>query len=392
MGAMEGSTSDGVTASTSVLAVGHGDAARTKAALQRRRRRLAVGLWLCLVAAQAIASVTLTLPYYELAPGSARQLNDLISVPKDLRYPPRGEFLLTTVALDKVHPLDAIRGWLDPDIDVVPERDILGPTPPKNFTQQGVQEMDESKQTAEVVALRRIGSPITESGAGALIVSVQKKAPADGHLLPGDVVTAVDGKTIHLRDDLVSAIAPHKFGDVVKLTATTGDQPSRIETLTLGGSSADKSQCSASSALTGKGCMGVTLTTKSHAFDGPLLKQVAIDTPGIGGPSAGLAFTLALIDELRPGELTGGRKIAVTGTINLDETVGDVGGVVQKTAAVRRSGAEVFLVPPEEYKVAKAHAGKHLQVIEVRTLDDALAALGRLGGDVSGLVRPAGAH
>ena len=128
------------------------------------------------------------------------------------------------------------------------------------------------------------------------------------------------------------------------------------------------------------------LHVESHRFDEPI--KVSIDSRGIGGPSAGLAFTLAIIDELRPGELTGGQKVAVTGTIDLDGRVGDVGGVVQKTAAVRAAGAKYFLVPPGEYNDAKAHAGKHLKVIKVATLDEALQALGALGGDVKDIGPP----
>jgi PDZ domain-containing protein len=126
-------------------------------------------------------------------------------------------------------------------------------------------------------------------------------------------------------------------------------------------------------------CLGVQLGTKNHSFDYPF--EVKIETDRVGGPSAGLAFTLALIDELTPGELTGGRNVAVTGTIDVDGTVGDVGGVVQKTAAVRRAHATLFLVPPGEYPEARKHAGKHLKVVQVTTLTDALAALRANGGD-----------
>ena len=124
----------------------------------------------------------------------------------------------------------------------------------------------------------------------------------------------------------------------------------------------------------------MALGTKAHKFDYPF--DVKIDTSGIGGPSAGLAFTLALIDDLTPGELTGGRDVAVTGTIDVNGTVGEVGGVVQKTAAVRKAKATLFLVPPGEYADAAKHAGKHLKVVKVSTLKDALAALGANGGDV----------
>src|SRR5207249_3909047 len=115
---------------------------------------------------------------------------------------------------------------------------------------------------------------------------------------------------------------------------------------------------------------------------------VSIDSGAVGGPSAGLAFTLELIDSLTPGELTGGRKVAVTGTIESDGTVGPVGGVMQKTAAVRSAGAKYFLVPPDEFDAAKAHAGHNLQVIKVETLEQALDALVSIGGDVTALGPP----
>ena len=109
--------------------------------------------------------------------------------------------------------------------------------------------------------------------------------------------------------------------------------------------------------------------------------DVNINVGDIGGPSAGLALTLGLIDALSTGDLTGGHPVAATGTINLDGTVGDVGGVAQKTVAVRKAGAQVFLVPPQEYATAKDEAGS-MKIYSVSTLaggprDPALARRGR---------------
>jgi PDZ domain-containing protein len=99
----------------------------------------------------------------------------------------------------------------------------------------------------------------------------------------------------------------------------------------------------------------------------------------VSGPSAGLAFTLAIIDQLTPGSLTGGKKVAVTGAINDDGTVGPVGGVKQKAITARRAGAELMLVPSFEYKDARLRAG-NMKVVAVDTVDDALRALERAGG------------
>jgi PDZ domain-containing protein len=127
----------------------------------------------------------------------------------------------------------------------------------------------------------------------------------------------------------------------------------------------------------------VSAATKEQKFDLPF--GISINAGPIGGPSAGLAFTLGVIDALGNGSLTGGHLVAATGTIDLDGVVGPVGGVVQKTVAVRDAGAEVFLVPTDEYQEAVRHAGSHLRIVRVATLAAALLALQQLGGDLSAL-------
>jgi PDZ domain-containing protein len=113
--------------------------------------------------------------------------------------------------------------------------------------------------------------------------------------------------------------------------------------------------------------------------------EVDIDSGGIGGPSAGLAFTLTVIDELTPGELTGGNEVAVTGEIEIDGRVGAIGGLVSKTSAVKQRGAKIFIVPsaqgPENIAAARAVAGDDLTIVPVDNLEQALAALAEFGGN-----------
>lgn len=319
-----------------------------------------------------LGAMQINLPYYALAPGDARQVNDLIRVPKDRSFPPRGEVLLSTVSLSRVNALEAFFGWLDSDVDVLPEDLILGTTPRKDFTQQNLQEMDTSKQLAAVVALRRLGYTVAEQGKGGLVVQVEKGTPAHGRLAQGDVVTGIDGRPTLLSQEVVEGIRLHAPGEPVRLDVLGVKGTTRVEEITLG-----------RRPDSGEGYLGVVLNTKEQKFDFPF--DVVIDSGTIGGPSAGLAFTLGVLDRLSMGELTGGRKVAATGTIDVDGHVGDVGGVVQKTAAVRAAGAQVFFVPVAEYDAAVAHAGPKLEVVKVDTLDDAIAALARLGGDVSAL-------
>jgi nucleotide-binding universal stress UspA family protein len=124
----------------------------------------------------------------------------------------------------------------------------------------------------------------------------------------------------------------------------------------------------------------IALAVALHHVGTSLPVRARIDSGHVVGPSAGLAFTLALLDRLTPGDLTGGRPVAVTGTIALDGTVGPVGAVGQKVASARRAGAEVMLVPRSAYTAALRNRGT-MQVIPVGTLAEALAALARLGGD-----------
>src|SRR5690606_26969751 len=109
----------------------------------------------------------------------------------------------------------------------------------------------------------------------------------------------------------------------------------------------------------------------------------------VGGPSAGLAFTLAIIDQLTAGDLAGGADVAVTGTMSSDGTVGPVGGTAQKAAAVRAEGLDLFIVPTADYEAARSRAGDDLEVVPVDSIDEALAVLGEWGGNVDDLP-PAG--
>jgi Lon-like protease len=128
-----------------------------------------------------------------------------------------------------------------------------------------------------------------------------------------------------------------------------------------------------------RGYLGVEVETYQR-FSYPF--PVSIDTSEIGGPSAGLAMALTIVDKLSNGRVTGGRTVAATGTIDPRGAVGQVGGVTQKTVAVERAGATVFLVPPGQYATAKSKASPSLHVYQVATLDQALSVLRRLGGRI----------
>ncbi|HEX3621401.1 MAG TPA: PDZ domain-containing protein [Acidimicrobiales bacterium] len=302
------------------------------------------------------------LPYDTLAPGGARAVNSVIAVNGHATYPPQGKVFYVTVSVrEQVNPYEALAGWLDPSVDVLPETQIRGTVPPDQYQRQNVEAMADSKTTAEVLALREIG--ITDLGVGAEVVEVQAGLPAEAVLKPNDVIVAIDGKPVTNSSSAVTAIQAHAPGDHLKMQIRRGDAaPTDVEAVLGQGDP-------------GKPLLGVRLSTKIKLpFD------INIDSGQVVGPSAGLAYGLELLDLLTPGELTGGSSVAATGELMSDGTVGPIGGIAQKTVTVRRAGVKVFLVPKENEAEARAHAGSKLKILGVGSFDDALKVLGSLDG------------
>ena len=315
----------------------------------------------------AIAAAFVRLPYETVGPGSARQVNDLISVKGTKMYPPEGKLFYATVSVrDDVSPYEVIRAWLDPNIDLMSSDDVRGSISPERFRQINIEAMATSKEAAEVVALERSLGIRAATGKGALVTHVAPEFPAAKVLKTNDLIVAVDGAPVELADDAVAAIRAHRSGDRVVLHIVRGERaPFDVETTVR--------------AEGGRVRLGVQIETKDFKIDSPI--DITIDSGRVVGPSAGLAYALELIDILTPGELTGGTTVAATGELaSLSGEVGEIGGVAQKAVTVQRAGAEVFLVPRGNYAEAKAHAPKSLKVIAVDTIDDALRALGNLEG------------
>jgi PDZ domain-containing protein len=312
----------------------------------------------------------------------------LITVDASHRHPVQGDVMLSTVALDTaVDPLRLFEAWLQPNVDIVSRQDITQGQTPQQFATESTAEMDRSEQTAVVVALRRLGYPIKEHGDGALVTGVAPQTPADRHLQAGDVIVAAGGKPVSLVQDLTAAIHAQTPGGSITLTYDRPRVGRRTDTLELISCPTDVCGPAGNKVP----FLGISLQTNHDHFDPPPFK-VNIGINGVGGPSAGLAFTLGLLDELTTGNLTGGHKVASTGTIGLDETIGPIGGIALKTVAVARSGADVFLVPKDDptggaqYSAAVAAAkGHRLRVIAVGNLNDVLNALRSIGGNLQGI-------
>jgi len=310
-----------------------------------------------------------------LKPGRARRVDDRVSIDRSRVYEPVGRILFTTVAIDdKVTILEWLDAERDPRQRLIPRDLVFGTRSTSENRARNLQMMQVSKETAVLVAFQHLGVDVIDES-GVNFAEVISDGPSAGILQVGDVIVAIDGSPITDFDSLRAVLDSHVPGDRITLTLednTTFDQ--RDETITLGAHPDDPNR-----PFIGIGTVGIRAVQTQLPFD------VSIDSGEIGGPSAGLAFTLSIIDLLTPGELTGGGRVAVTGTISLDETVGDVGGAEQKAVGARQSGAELFIVPEGEVADAEKGAGD-MPVVGVATLDDALAALASLGGQTTDLV------
>jgi PDZ domain-containing protein len=275
------------------------------------------------------------------------------------------------------------------DDQVVPTGELVGGgIPASELTAQGYLEMAQAQAAAKTAALRRLGFHITEHDSGAVIAGVASDTPAAGVLKVAQVITAVNGTATPTVCDFVRQLAT--LGPGQSVTLSVDQDHFSADGVPVSGSSVKRTLRLAKrppgvAADTGcgirpsSGFLGLSVqTAQDFAYPFP----ITIDTAGIGGPSAGLAMTLGLINTLSGGHLTGGRTVAATGTIDEFGNVGDVGGVAQKTIAVERAGATVFLVPPPELAVAKSKADASLHVYAVSTLAQALSVLHKLGGDV----------
>jgi PDZ domain-containing protein len=235
------------------------------------------------------------------------------------------------------------------------------------------QDMLTSEQIAEALALRELGYAVGEKDAGAVLVEVVGgTAAASAGLACNDVVTAVNDTPIATSAQLQAAIQSYKPGTVVTLAVDrpsgSGDVKSLHLRVRLGRTRSSHNKVVA--------FLGVFSETDA-SFVLPF--PIRVDVGDIGGPSAGLALTLGIIDALGGGDLTGGHAVAATGEIEPDGSVFDVGGVAQKTVAVRRAGAQIFLVPTQEVAVARKSAGS-MKVMGVSDLSQAVSDLEALGG------------
>ena len=300
---------------------------------------------------------------YIFLPDKAHPVAPLVTV-RGGHDPAQGGIYFVDVIVRKATILEKLFGGLHNGADLYPASAV---NPPGVGDQQrrriDLQDMQHSQQVAAAVALRAAGKHVVLRSTGALVDQVAAGVPADGKLEPDDVITAVDGKPVRDRGDLTAVMATRKIGQTVAMTVRRGKQTlvERMRTVTSGGKSP-------------RAIVGIVV---ENALDIHLPFPVSIDAGGVGGPSAGLAFALEVLQQLGR-NVVHGHKIAATGEIFPDGSVGPIGGIKQKTIGAREAGVDAFLVPAgENAQDARKYAGG-LRIIPVESFPQALRALATL--------------
>jgi PDZ domain-containing protein len=325
-----------------------------------RRYRPTKLIFLIPVLALAYVGYVVRLPYFVVGPGPASDVEPLIHIQGHTTYQSNGHLLLTAVSFYQPNVYEAFGAWLSPSEAVVPEHDILAPgQTQQQENRQALAQMLNSQIDAEIVALTRFAGYPKDHGTGVLVENVGDGTPAAARLSPGDVIVKVNGQTATGVDQVSRAIRSAGVGRPVHFTILSGGKTQDVAVAPIMVPNVDHP------------IIGVNLVEN-------LPFSITINSDGIGGPSAGLMWTLGLIDVLTPGDLTGGRTIAGTGTIALDGTVGPIGGIEQKVVAAERAGAKVFFAPSSEAPAARAVVHGMI-VVPVKTLQDALTYLGLHG-------------
>lgn len=316
-----------------------------------------------------------------------------LNLPAGRAAPIEGSIMLVDVFEGKPSPWQFLLyklGWLkslDNGSELLPNAAVLGPGTAGQLDCQNTEQAVQATSAAPVAALRQLGYTVKESDLGVQIDAVVPGTPAAAAGLKcDDLVTAVNGHPVQTAAQLTSSLHGLTPGTTVRLTVSrqSGNSPARVLVLPV--------RLGPTPAIDGaapkpkQGFIGVqTETRTSYQYPFPVDIQVG----SIGGPSDGLALALGLIDALDHGRLTGGLKVAATGEIDTQGHVITIGGAAQKAVAVRHAGAQVFLVPVQNYAAAKSEAG-NLKVFAVSTLSQALDDLHSLGGQVPAPVAAGG--
>lgn len=346
--------------------------AAPKRSRQWGKGKIAGVVVLVLLLIALLAGMLIRVPYVILRPGPAPNTlgefdnQKILNITGAKTYPTSGALHFTTVS-EYGGPGDqpTLLQWLiaktQSDAQIYKQSDVYAP----NTTQHQVQiqnqiDMVSSQDIAEMMAARQAGYKVPEK---VLVGIVEAGKPASNVLKAGDQIVRVNGTAVSGMTQMMSMMSKVKIGDVVNLGIVRSGKNLNEKIATVG--------------YQGRAIMGIQLTPK---YDMPF--QVKVSVGDVGGPSAGMMFTLAMYDELTPGALTGGKNIAGTGEMNIDGSIGAIGGIREKVVGAKNAGAKYFLAPAgDNCNELKGHVPSGLKVYSVGTISQSISTVKAIASD-----------
>ncbi len=300
---------------------------------------------------------------YIFLPDKAHPVAPLVKVAGGHDPAGTGGIYYVDVIVRKATLLEQLLGGLHSGADLYPQNEVVPPgVSSSQETQVNAAEMRTSQEVAAAVALRALGKKVTTQENGAVVSQLEPGYPAAGNLRPTDVIVAIDGKPVRSPADVAKVMGPKPVGTTFRFTVMRNGRSTVVPLTTVSAGHGSH-----------RGIVGVLLEPDESIH---LPIRVSIDAHGVGGPSAGLAFALDVLQELGR-NVAHGHKIAATGEIFLDGRVGPIGGIKQKTIGAREAGVDVFLVPTGNAAEARKYA-HGLRIIPVQNFQQALHALATL--------------
>lgn len=306
----------------------------------------------------SVAAWNVELPYLAYSAGPVSDAADTVVADEVEFYPPQGELLMLTVVSQDVNVFEALIAGVDPTIDLVRKQAVRREgESDEEYRNRVLQQMNDSSFRAIAVALEYLGHEMVPREV--VVNELVEGVPAAEEIELGDEVRSVNGRPIDTLEDFEPALEGYGVGDTVDMTV--GREGSTIELEVELAEREDEP---------GEPMIGIVLGVLTEP---PF--PIDIQSGDVGGPSAGMMHSLAIIDALSEGELTKGRVIAGTGTIDFQGNIGTIGGIRQKVVAAEAAGAGHILVPEGNYETALTAERESIEIVPVATLEDAIAFL-----------------
>ena len=296
--------------------------------------------------------------YYFMSPGPPYQWN--IEVSDTETFDSEGNLFQLTVRRDEANYFVYAWANLNNEIDLYPREVILpdGVTP-QELSEISMQNMMTSENVAIAVALDSLGYDVTSEGDGVLVVGLLDDSPVKDKLFKNDLIVSINNENIKSTSEFISLLRTYKIGDTVEIGLIRGDKPTQFKTTLIEHVEYENEPM-----------VGFLASTPNQKFIFPI--GIDIKTGNVGGPSAGMMMALNVYNLLTESDITRGEKIAGTGTIEIDGSVGPVGGVKQKVIAAKRADASLILVPTANFSEADAYSDENTLIVAVDSFQEAL--------------------